>query len=416
LVDQNNVPVMIVGDSPQPLVVNLTEAQATQYFASRQANGFNAVLMDVLCVGYIGGRANGATYDGILPLTGANLANLTGNIDTPNPAYFQRLDDMINIAAQYGITVFLDTFDTQGLQGFQSKNGVGNCYAYGQYLGNRYKNFPNIVWIMGNDFQTWNNTGQNQASAAIMQGVLSADPNHLQTTELNFWVSGSHDDPLTLLYTTLGGAYTYYATYAEVLNEYNASPAMPTFMVEANYEGQDNTGGDQGDLPTLRRQEYWTMTSGATGQMYGCDVIWSFGNGWQQYLNTPGVTQLTYMTKLFNSVKWYNLFPDQSHTVVTAGYGTPSSTNYPINDNYVTTAATPDGTLAISYLPAGQTITINLAAFSGSVTARWFDPTNNTFTPLPGSPFPNSGSMQVAPGGNNAEGKNDWVLVLTVGQ
>jgi hypothetical protein len=407
---------MIVGDSPQPLVVNLTEAQAAQFFASRQANGFNAVLMDVLCVGYIGGRANGATYDGILPLTGANLANLTGNIDTPNPAYFQRLDDMINIAAQYGITVFLDSFDTQGLQGFQSQSGVGNCYAYGQYLGNRYKNFPNIVWIMGNDFQTWNNTAQNAASAAIMQGILSVDPNHLQTTELNYWVSGSHDDPLTLLYTTLGGAYTYYATYAEVLKEYNASPTMPTFMVEANYEGQNNTGEDQGDLPTLRRQEYWTMTSGATGQMYGCDVIWAFGNGWQQYLNTPGVTQLTYMAGLFNSVQWYNLVPDQNHTVVTAGYGTPSSTNYPIDDNYVTTAATPDGTLAITYLPAGQTITVNLASFSGAVTARWFDPTNNTYTTLAGSPFANSGTVQVTPAGNNAQGTKDWVLILTVGQ
>jgi hypothetical protein len=102
--------------------------------------------------------------------------------------------------------------------------------------------------------------------------------------------------------------------------------------------------------------------------------------------------------------------------VVTAGYGTPSSTNYPIDDNYVTTAATPDGTLAITYLPAGQTITVNLASFSGAVTARWFDPTNNTYTTLAGSPFANSGTVQVTPAGNNAQGTKDWVLILTVGQ
>jgi len=140
--------------------------------------------------------------------------------------------------------------------------------------------------------------------------------------------------------------------------------------------------------------------------------VWDFANGWQQNLNSPGVVQLTYMEGLFNSVQWYNLVPDQNHTVVTSGYGTPSSTNYPIDDNYVTTAATADGTLAIAYLPAGQTITANLAKFSGPVKARWFDPTNNTFKTVTGSPFSNSGTTQFSPGGNNNEGTSDWVLVL----
>jgi len=245
-----------------------------------------------------------------------------------------------------------------------------------------------------------------------MQGIASVDSNHLQTTELEYFLSGSHDDPLSLNYTNLAGAYTYYATYAEVLKEYNAGPTMPVYMEEANYEGQNNTNNDEGDLPTLRRQEYWTMTSGATGQMYGNGIVWDFANGWQQNLNSPGVVQLTYMEGLFNSVQWYNLVPDQNHTVVTSGYGTPSSTNYPIDDNYVTTAATADGTLAIAYLPAGQTITANLAKFSGPVKARWFDPTNNTFKTVTGSPFSNSGTTQFSPGGNNNEGTSDWVLVL----
>jgi len=99
--------------------------------------------------------------------------------------------------------------------------------------------------------------------------------------------------------------------------------------------------------------------------------------------------------------------------VVTAGYGQPSSTNYPIDDNYVTTAASPDGTLTVSYLPEGQTITVNLATFAGSITARWYDPTNNTYKTVSGSPFANSGMKQFSPGGNNNEGTNDWVLVLT---
>ena len=417
LVDQTNKPFMIVGDSPHSLMVNLTENQAEHYFANRQSHGINAVWTELLCTSYTGGRQDGSTYDGILPLTGANLRTLQGNINSPNPAYFKRVDDMIRIAARYGIVVFLDPYDTGGLGGiggFAQNNGIGNCYAYGQYLGNRYKSFANIVWITGNDFQSWNtNAAENAAVAAIMQGIASVDSNHLQTTQLNYNVSGSHDDRALLLNTTLAGAYTYYATYSEVLKEYNSFPTLPVFLEEANYEGEDNTGENEGDLPTLRRQEYWTMTSGATGQMYGNRYIWGFSPGWQQKLDTAGVAQLGYMKQLFNSIPWFNLVPDQNHSIITDGHGIPSSTNYPIRDNYVTTAASKDGTLAISYLPAGQTIKVNLGAFSVPMTARWFDPTSNTFKVVKGSPFSNKGVIQVSPDGRNSEGTSDWVLMLT---
>ena len=42
--------------------------------------------------------------------------------------------------------------------------------------------------------------------------------------------------------------------------------------------------------------------------------------GWEANLDTPGVVQLSYMKNLFVSRKWYELVPDQTHTVVTAGY------------------------------------------------------------------------------------------------
>ena len=43
LVDQNNLPFLIVGDSPQSLIGNLSEADAAIYFADRQLRGFNAL-------------------------------------------------------------------------------------------------------------------------------------------------------------------------------------------------------------------------------------------------------------------------------------------------------------------------------------------------------------------------------------
>lgn len=115
---------------------------------------------------------------------------------------------------------------------------------------------------------------------------------------------------------------------------------------------------------------------------------------------------MTYLVSLFSSREWYNLVPDQNHAVVTDGYGTYGQTNY------VTAASTPDGKLAMAYVPGSAKLTVSLSGFAGSVTARCYDPTNRTFTAIEGSPFANSGSVSVATPGANAEGDGDWVLVL----
>lgn len=48
----------------------------------------------------------------------------------------------------------------------------------------------------------------------------------------------------------------------------------------------------------------------------------------------------------------------------------------------------------------------------GSTTARWFDPTNGTYTAIAGSPFANTGTRAYTPTGNNSAGEADWVLRL----
>jgi Protein of unknown function (DUF4038)/Putative collagen-binding domain of a collagenase len=188
-------------------------------------------------------------------------------------------------------------------------------------------------------------------------------------------------------------------------------------MVEASYEFEQNPGAPGGTTQQLRRQEYWSLLSGATGQIYGNHYTWQFvcpsrddtGNcvgGWKGQLDSPGATQMAYVIGLFASRPWYALVPDQAHRIVTAGYGTFGG------DDYVTATATPDGKLALAYLPSARTVTVDLSTFSGPVAARWYDPTNGTFTPAAGSPLANTGSAQLTPPAANAEGTGDWVLVL----
>src|SRR5262249_12922983 len=49
LVDQNGTPFLIAGESPQALMVNLSEKDAQLFFANRRSHGFNAVWINLLC-------------------------------------------------------------------------------------------------------------------------------------------------------------------------------------------------------------------------------------------------------------------------------------------------------------------------------------------------------------------------------
>lgn len=434
LVDRNNAPFLIVGDSPQTLIANLSQADAMTYVANRQRYGINTLWINILCNYSDGCNKDATTFDGVVPFT------VVGDLSTPNPTYFQRADDMINIAAVNGMTVLLDPIETGSWLDTLRANGIAKAFAYGQFLGNRYKNFPNIIWMHGNDFQSWQNATDDALVLAVARGIRSTDPNHIHTVELNYQTSGSLDDPSWAPLINLNAAYTYFPTYAQVLTEYNRSNFKPVFMVEANYEFEHLGNADGGSTQNLRRQEYWTMLSGATGQVYGSFYTWRFAKGWETNLDTPGVIQLGYMKNLFISRKWYDLIPDQAHEVVTAGYDSLSGLvgkfstvveNYsalaarlsarikrisglgsiPTN-TYVTAARTSDGSLVMAYLPSIRTITVDMSKLARPATGRWYDPTSDRYVDASGSPFANSGHREFTPPGKNGAGDGDWVLVL----
>jgi hypothetical protein len=415
LVDQNSVPFLVTGDSAWSLIVNLTEAQAATYFANRKTDGFNTILISLFAGTNVFGRSDFSTYDGIVPFT------TPGDISTPNPAYFQRVDDMINLAASYGLCVFLNPIENYGWEATFESSGLNKCASFGTYLGERYKNFPNVVWSHGNDYQDW--PAADTVFLAIVSAIRAVDANHIHTAELNYNNSMSFDDPQwTPPIIGLNWSYTYFPAYAEDLHCYAVSPAAPYIMGESSYEQVTYGAADTGTVENIRRQEWWTACSGAAGQLYGSAWTQAFPDGWQKNLDTAGAIQLGYLVTTLRPLEWYNLVPDTTHTFVTSGYGTPYP--YPGNpganalgtlsiDTFVTAAIAPDGALGIAYLPATTTINVNLAQFSGPVTAKWLDPSSGVATTIRGSPFEAAGTQQFTTPGNTADGQGDWVLLFT---
>lgn len=421
LVDQNNIPFLIAGDSPQGMIYRLDKAQIESYFTDRQAHGFNTMgWINVVCAGrdY---RQNpyGATPEGIRPFTrflpgGTDRSHY--DLRKPNPVYFARLDYIVESAAKHGILVFLNPMETVGWLGTLRNNGVGVDYAYGRFLGNRYKKFPNVAWISGNDFEGWKDPQNDAVVRAVARGIKSADPRAIQTIELLPPSGASLDDPSWAPIVSINGAYVYGPTYIQMLRNYNQKPVMPAFLMEAHYE-LENVGDppDFGTPSVLRRQEYWAMLSGGKGQFYGNRYTWSFADGWQSHLDTPGVAQFEIWKKFFESLPWWKLVPDQAHAVVTAGLGTFGDlrTTRVSESDYCTASKTPDGSVVVAYMPTARTITVNMMSLKGRAYGKWFDPTSGTYTTIPGGPFANRGEREFTPPGKNGSGDSDWVLLLT---
>jgi len=262
---------------------------------------------------------------------------------------------------------------------------------------------------MGNDFQTFTTSSDNAAILAVADGIKSVDPHHLMTVELNYFESGSLDSPAWASRVGLDAAYSYPTVFSRELQEHNRS-SVPVFLVEGNYEFENNTGNDQGTPEVLRRQLWWTTTSGSDGQIYGNLYSVRFLSGWQSNLDTPGAAQQHLATTFLNQFRWYDLVPDQNHTLVTAGFGNCAKSPVEHTSNCATSALTADGTLGLVYAPTNATLTINMAKFAGPVTGTWFDPSNGA-TSAAGVLAANGVQSLTTPG-NDADSNTDWVLLL----
>ena len=418
LVDQNNQPFLMIGDSPQSIIANVSTSNGDMqtYFHNRATNGINAALVMLICGDYTFGSPNLLSQNGLAPFTGT-VSGGWPDLATPYLPYWTNVDFMFSVAASNGICVLANPCET-GFFDYEhpvmSANGTNKLYNYGAWVGNRYKNQTNLIWHLGNDFQNW--TSDSLLNASLVQGILSADTNHLITAEMQYFVSDTLEDTNLWGLATMNAAYTYYPTYAEVLVGYQRTNYVPTFMTEAHYENE-NVAGELGTPIELRKQFYWTMTSGACGYLYGSSntdrmLDWNNAN----VLDSAGVVQMAWGVKLLTNREWYGLIPDTGSKMVISGRGTSNNTDSVSQNNYVTAAATADHTLGIVYVPMSATIGVSLTNFSGAVTSRWFDPTANTFTTITGSPFTDTINTSLTTPGTNSAGDADWVLVLESAQ
>lgn len=188
-------------------------------------------------------------------------------------------------------------------------NGPEKLLKYGQFLGQRYKDFDNIIWVTRGD----RDPGPARENVDMIAfGIRQFDRRHFFTAHCHSDSTVPEQYPGAWL--DISNTYAYQIVQTRLLQEYNRKPVMPFFMIESVYEGEHNSSEVQ-----IRRQAYWTILCGGFGNMLGNKPLWLFDLGWQAAMESPGSMSMMNWGKLFRSRPWFDLVPDQEHIVVTGG-------------------------------------------------------------------------------------------------
>lgn len=410
LVDQNDHPQFMAADTAWNLFSRLSDDEVAQYLDARQQQGFTTILTSAVDIS--AGGIDGVNRDGQTPFT--------DGFGHPNPAYFDHVDAVLEQAADRGLSiVMVPAWLSAATE--QPSYTTENAFSYGTWLGERYAETANLIWMVGGD---WGSVAgaegmcpKEAETRALAEGIRSADQRHLMTYHPGAGLASSmcYNDAEWL---DINSNYWDFddqnvsSAYRFMYRDHPNSPTRPTIMIETGYEGPFPTDPvpDALTARTSRMQSYFMVLSGAFGFTYGANQTYAMDNGnpnaartWQETLTIPGGFHQGYVARLFSDLPWWKLEPDRS--MVIGGAETEGE------QDYVTSARAADGTLAVAYVPDPRVVTVDMSRFAGPVDAQWFDPTNNTFVDA-GTSVKNTGSHEFDPPATNSAGDGDFVLVL----
>lgn len=387
VVDQYGLPFLIQGDAPWSLISGLTTEEAEQYLEDRRLKGFNSIIVNLI----------EHKFRGPVNCYGEGPFTTPGDFTTPNEKYFEHADWVIRKAGEKGIQVFLAPVylgyigTDEGWIEEVLGNGPEKCRAWGRYVGKRYRDFDNLVWMIGGDR---NPDNARVDVDAVVEGIKVFDNRHLFTAHChpeNSALDQFKDDG----WLDLNSTYTYEIVHKKLLADYNRVPPMPFMLAESTYEGEHNASAVQ-----IRRQAYWAILCGAAGQFMGNRPIWLFDPGWQAALDSPGARDMARLKVFFSSRAWHDLVPDPKHEVVVDGLGEFNGLDY------LAAARTHDGGTVIAYLPSSRTLTVDLTKVAGKAAKAWWYNPRTGRSEVAGE-FATTGKRQFTP-----PAAGDWLLVL----
>ncbi|HEY3499628.1 MAG TPA: DUF4038 domain-containing protein [Polyangiaceae bacterium] len=424
LADGNGTPVGLWGDAPWYYTIQSPANRAT-YAADRASRGFTAFIVNG-AVSDKPNTTNPTNYNGDPPFNTGSRGSY--DLTTPNTAYWDEIEDAIEELHNIGVPMMTPLYlgFEGGTQGFYSDmvhatNSQADRIAFGEYIGNRFKRFGRLIFILGGDYIP--NSAGLAAMADIRQGIQNVDrPGRVYTYHAGPNEQSWQVDDVTTGYVAaieaqrgskfVNALYAYedefgtYHAHSAFIDGFARSPTRMCFGFEGHYRG---SGSANADADLLRRQEY-----AGPSNNFGDEDVWDDFD--LTKIDDQPHIEAAHAATFFKSRAWHLLLPSTGTGLVTSGGGTIDT------DTYKPRWLASDSSWGYVHLTAGTTVTCNMALFasapngaSAGVRARYYDPGNGTYQTATGSPFTASGTRTFVAStavGNNSQGRADWILVL----
>ena len=424
LVKADGSPFFYLGDTAWELFHRLNREEADRYLRNRADKGFTVI--QAVALAELDGLNTPNSY-GHRPLVDNDPTKPDVKDGAAND-YWDHVDYIVKKAGSLGLYIgFLPTWGDKWNRG----RGAGpevfnpqNAESYGEWLGRRYKDAPNIIWILGGDRSLETETHK-EVIRAMARGLRKGDGGaHLQT--LHPRGGGGSSDPfhndewLDFNMRQNGHVTEFNPRYEQTRADYDRTPVKPVLDGEPIYEDHPISfrAKELGHsvAADVRRPLYWDLFTGAFGHTYGHHSVWQMWQPgrqpinnplmpWFEALDQPGAGQMQYGRRLLESRPFLTRVPDDS-VIVTADPA--SSVPGAGLKRYVATRDS-TGAYAMVYVPAGRPFKVKMDKLSGAkVKAWWFNPRDGKATLI--GEFPNTGEREFSP---PTKGENlDWVLVL----
>lgn len=380
-VDQKGMPVFWLGTTQWQLFRDYKIEDARTILEKTAEKGFAFAQVMLMGVG-----------DGTKPNVYGQKPWINDNPLTPNEAYFQNVDAVLQIARENNVVISMTLYHQRYRKHITAENGR----AWAKWLAERYKDVPNIVWSMTPEAKQEFVPVLRELAAGLHEGdggyhliTFKPDPAPYSSSFIHGESWLDFDSMQTWKSVEL--------IYPMVTHDYNLKPVKPVLMAEGAYEHGSEYGFDVSPL-WIRRQAYYSYLAGAH-HTYGHNDSWRVLPTWKQALDAPGAVQLGILKKIFLGLKeWWYLVPDQS--IFAAGGRTQGQI---LN----LAARHKDGKWVMVYLGSKASFSINMDKLASSkVEARWVDP--KTGSSIAAGTFSSTGTQSFS----TPEGWEDAILIL----
>lgn len=391
----DGTPFFWLGDTAWGMCFRLDRSQVANYLENRRAKGFTVI--QTVALGYPGftggtGPQNPANRYGHRAFAGGDTPDLgsplvvTGGTPTAPNDYWDHVDYIVDTAAAKGLYVALLP---QWGWAYNSLFTTASAKAYGRFIGQRYGDRKNIIWVIGGDHEpsTTDHIARYRAMAeGVLTGVTGATLAYNQAgTAWNdvfmtfhpYTGPGSsssqwfHADQWLDTNMYQSGGYLPKA-YDLAISDRAKTPTKPTVMGEGTYEGGTRTGsGAVADAWKVRRQAWHSLTGGVAGHTYGHDLIWDNRSGWENAMNAEGAGDMTVLKAFWTARPWTTFVPDSG---IVASGATDGSVDG--GDDRKTAVRSTGGAVCVVYFPVNTAggIRLDRITTSDTVLATWMDP------------------------------------------